>query len=338
MARKSSPQGEESNSVPRKRNVRIRIPYADKMALLAETAAEAEIAVDELGISDRTMRRLDFFKPHVAMLKSLPSLPMSLKRKLVAYNSVLTLQELSSICLAIAKDTLNFDSAQQRIASRVVNLASELLENEIGLERVLASSSQVRRKRETDSQQIYQFRIELAHIKPLIWRQIQVPDCSLDEFHEHLQYAMGWENCHLYLFRIYGKLFGPVEDEMDMWIDSTQIRLSDVIQDPKKQNQFVYIYDMGDSWEHEIVFEGCPEKQPKITYPRCIAGARACPPEDLGGIYGYYELLRRLAEPDAESGDESDDEFMDWARGFKPDEFSAAMMTKMMQSPPEDEE
>ncbi len=68
---------------------------------------------------------------------------------------------------------------------------------------------------------------------------------------------------------------------------------------PKTANlfSFTYEYDFGDGWEHEILFEGCPEKEPGKQYPMCLEGERACPPEDVGGISGFYDFLEALADP-----------------------------------------
>jgi hypothetical protein len=181
-------------------------------------------------------------------------------------------------------------------------------------------------------QTIYQFKISLKHIRPPIWRRIQVPDGTLDQLHEHIQAAMGWENAHLHHFLIDKQRFGDpsmLESDWDDndFIDSTSIRLSELLEKRPKKFKFMYEYDFGDGWLHEIVFEGESPADPKGRYPRCIAGARACPPEDCGGPWGYGNLLDAIRDPkhkDHETlvewiGDDIDSET------FDPDEATKAM-------------
>ena len=178
---------------------------------------------------------------------------------------------------------------------------------------------------------LYQFKVTLMGIDPPIWRRIQIRDCTLDELHEHVQAAMGWTNTHLHDFEIKGKRYGDPELIDDGFldfecIDSTCIKISDIVPKNGKRFTFKYEYDFGDSWEHDILFEGCPAVDPEAKYPLCLEGARACPPEDVGGVWGYADFLEALADPKHEQHDE----FVKWAGWFKPEKFDAKKTTKAM--------
>ena len=163
---------------------------------------------------------------------------------------------------------------------------------------------QLRDKRQaiTNPGAIYQFKVMLNESNPLIWRRIQVPDCTFGELHEVLQVVMGWEDCHLHQFVVNGKYFGEAtHDDLDMEVeDEDGIRLSEIYTG-KNIPRIVYEYDFGDSWQHEIFLEKILEPEPNVAYPRCIEGARACPPEDVGGIWGYADFLEAISDPNHES-------------------------------------
>ncbi len=90
---------------------------------------------------------------------------------------------------------------------------------------------------------------------------------------------------------------------------------------------FEYEYDFGDSWSHDVLFEGCLQADPGCRYPLCLEGERACPPEDVGGTRGYLDFLEALADPDHEEHDT----FRRWVgRRFDPESFDPAKTTKRM--------
>lgn len=189
-----------------------------------------------------------------------------------------------------------------------------------GLATLLAARlQQFNSDRPTPTDQILQFRVTLKDIDPPIWRQIQVPDGTLLDLHDCIQAAMGWEDAHLYLFRIADREYADLERAVDDdWIDADSILLSDLIPDnPRKKLRFEYLYDFGDDWYHEVLFEGVVDRERRVRYPRCIAGAGACPPEDIGGPYRYDNLIRAVeGDPDANT------EVLDWIGWFDPDKFS----------------
>ena len=148
---------------------------------------------------------------------------------------------------------------------------------------------------------LYQFKITLLDIKPAIWRRIQVPDCTLVDLHEYIQAAFGWENYHLHQFDIDGVRYGqPAPDGDDFGMDfedETDVLLSKLLPKSGRKSPWIYEYDFGDGWRHEVLFEGFPPVDPKAKYPLCLEGERACPPEDCGGPWGYADYLAAIAIP-----------------------------------------
>ena len=179
---------------------------------------------------------------------------------------------------------------------------------------------------------VYQFKISLRDFKPLIWRRIQVQDCTLDKLHEYIQTAMGWTNSHLHHFRIDGRMYGDPDLMQEMfedldYHDSTKTLVSDILPVDGKRCSFFYEYDFGDSWEHEVRFESCCDAAAGSKYPICTGGERACPPEDSGGVWGYAELLEAVNN----KKHERHDELLEWLGGsFDPDSFDPAAATKDM--------
>jgi hypothetical protein len=178
------------------------------------------------------------------------------------------------------------------------------------------------------------FKITLNGTKPPIWRRIVVEDCTLWQFHHYIQGAFGWENAHLYAFRIDGVSYSS-SDPMDDWFDddfcdedASETRLSEVVASDAKKFSFTYDYDFGDSWEHKIVFEGSVPMEKDKRCPICLDGRRACPPEDIGGVWGYEEFLQIIAD----RNDERREEMLEWhGCAFDPEAFDADAATAKMQ-------
>ena len=164
---------------------------------------------------------------------------------------------------------------------------------------------------------LYEIRVQLRDIEPPIWRVLRVrPQTSLSRLHKILQRTMGWTNSHLHLFEIDGKPYGESDFEWDFDVQGYRgMRLEKIFTEGR--TFFLYEYDLGDSWRHDITLLGTVEGEAgeKIA---CIAGARACPPEDCGGVTGYYHLLEALADP----GHEDHDMLTEWVGGkFDPEAF-----------------
>jgi Plasmid pRiA4b ORF-3-like protein len=179
---------------------------------------------------------------------------------------------------------------------------------------------------------LYQFKIRLKNFKPPIWRRIQTRDCTLDRLHEHIQTSMGWTNSHLHHFEINKKLYGDpwlIRESFDdvSYEDSSLATLSKVLPKSGERFYFAYEYDFGDSWLHEVLFEGCLRAESGRRYPLCLEGERACPPEDVGGTSGYKEFLRSIAG----SASPEREENLTWVGGpFDPEAFDSEKATKRM--------
>ena len=154
----------------------------------------------------------------------------------------------------------------------------------------------------------YRFRIELEDIQPPIWRRILIAAAaSFADLHSAVQGAMGWEDDHLYRFEVRDPATGrmmflgrPLED--DGWEDNVlpgwQHGIVDFITPDRPDCQ--YVYDYGDNWRHRVSVEEAVALEPDRSYPVCLDGARACPPEEIGGPSGYADLLRILQDPEDE--------------------------------------
>jgi hypothetical protein len=136
---------------------------------------------------------------------------------------------------------------------------------------------------------IYQLKVTLKGTKPPIWRRIQVPgSISLYKLHQILQIVMGWHDAHLYEFELGDERFGEPDPEYGSEVRSARrVRLSQIAPGAK----FSYTYDFGDDWEHAILVEKVLPPEEGASYPRCLTGRRACPPEDCGGVWGYADML-----------------------------------------------
>ena len=172
--------------------------------------------------------------------------------------------------------------------------------------------------------QVLRLKVSLQEVEPEIWRVLLVRESmTLARLHDLIQRTMGWTNSHLYQFEIHGQQFTdletwePFEENDEEPGDPEITRLRDLHLKPDVV--FTYLYDFGDYWMHDVVVEDIlpvPEGQ---RIPQCVAGARACPPEDCGGPGGYFQLLEALYDP-AHSEHES---YLEWLGGsFDPEAFS----------------
>lgn len=174
---------------------------------------------------------------------------------------------------------------------------------------------------------IFQFKITLLEIKPSIWRRIQVVESyTFWDLHVAIQDAMGWQDCHLHEFNLYD----PQNDRMivigipgfDEFSDrvtsagwSLNIRDFFSLENPRA----LYDYDFGDDWRHTIELEDILSRDELPSkFPKCLDGARACPPEDCGGAIGYERLVKAMRSPQHEDYKM----FTDWLGDvYKADDF-----------------
>jgi len=164
---------------------------------------------------------------------------------------------------------------------------------------------------------IYQIKVTLRDSKPPIWRRILVQsDITLGELHHIIQAVMGWWDYHLHQFIVGQTYYGvphPDYDFMDMR-DESEVRLNQIADAGAK---FVYEYDFGDGWEHVLLVEKVLRPEKGQRYPVCIKGKRACPPEDVGGMWGYYSYLEAIQDPDHPEHED----LLQWRGGFDPEAF-----------------
>jgi hypothetical protein len=176
---------------------------------------------------------------------------------------------------------------------------------------------------------IYRLYVFLLDIAPPIWRRIELSsETSLAQLHKVLQAAMGWQDYHLHEFEIGGQRYGVPDTDYDLpgeVVKDSAIKLSSAL--PRKGASLLYSYDFGDNWAHSVVLEDIVPIEPDTKYPRVLDGARACPPEDSGGPYGYADLVEILAKPRHKEYRQ----MREWAgKNFDPEKFSAKAANLML--------
>jgi hypothetical protein len=177
----------------------------------------------------------------------------------------------------------------------------------------------------TKTRALYQLKVTLRDVHPPIWRRIQVwEDTTLAQLHTILQIVMGWEDYHLHQFLIGRRLYSVPDPDDTMYqrkvVDESRVPLWEVV--PRVGTEFTYLYDFGDSWEHDLILEAILLPEATAQYPICIGGERRTPPEDVGGISGYEEYLAVLAEPEHEEHEN----MLQWRGPFDPEAFAQAQV------------
>ena len=173
-------------------------------------------------------------------------------------------------------------------------------------------------------QEVCQLKVTLRGIRPPIWRRLVVTaDTTLTRLHRVLQIAMGWEDSHIHEFR--------VGDRRPAGLGSAQMgrsaRIGNVL--TETGSSLTYTYDLGDGWEHSIVLEKRFCGSDDTEYPVCLDGRQGCPPEDCGGVPGYYDLLEVLQSP----ADERYEEMREWiGEDFDPRAFSVEAVNRQLRS------
>ena len=173
-------------------------------------------------------------------------------------------------------------------------------------------------KSQSSADSIYQLKITLRDIKPPIWRRVQVKsNITLAQLHDVIQATMGWEDYHLHQYEKDGIYYGLPEQNYDYEIlNEKRFKLNSIL--TSENEKLDYEYDFGDSWQHTIELEKILAPEPNEKYPVCLAGKRACPPEDCGGIWGYEDLIEALRDPDHPEHED----MLEWAgEDFDPEYF-----------------
>jgi hypothetical protein len=176
----------------------------------------------------------------------------------------------------------------------------------------------------------YQLKIELEGASSPIWRRVLVPgNASLGRLHTVIQAAMGWDNSHLHRFIVGKQAYSDPAFELDEFrgvpvLDEDEALLTDVA--PRSGKALLYMYDFGDSWGHRIKVEKILSgESSNENIVKCIDGARACPPEDCGGVWGYEDMLEALKDP-KHKGHESTLEWL--GEDFDPEAFDLEEINK----------
>ena len=176
---------------------------------------------------------------------------------------------------------------------------------------------------------VYQFLVVLANTDPLVWRRLQVPgEYSFWDLHVAIQDAMGWLDYHLHEFSVLHPKRGRFErlgipdeefpDERPCRPD-WRVQLSDYFEFGAQPA--LYVYDFGDNWHHIVTYEETLPVDPSVSYPRCVSGARKGPPEDCGGVHGYADFLKAIADKDHPEHSE----LLQWVGGaYDPEAFDPA--------------
>ena len=205
---------------------------------------------------------------------------------------------------------LPLDEIKGTLGAVLDDLAGRLLQPKAG------------KKREVADSPVYQLKITLKGSKPAIWRRLLVRSgMPLEKLHDVIQISFGWHNCHLHQFKKGRQFYQPGGEDDDFFPmmqteDSTRYRLCDLLS--REKEKIEYEYDFGDGWDHTVLLEKVLPPDPDKSLPICVKGMRACPPEDCGGLWGYYNLLETINGPDCPEKEE----LLDWAGGpIDPDAF-----------------
>jgi hypothetical protein len=172
-----------------------------------------------------------------------------------------------------------------------------------------------------EPEKAYQLHISLKYIKPAIWRRVLVTDdVTVAKLHTIIQIVMGWEDEHLHEFIVGGVKIGELQDELfDLDVENEKkVRLSEL--NLAEKQKFEYMYDFGDSWQHDIKVETILPVESGVKYPKCLDGAMACPPEDCGSYPGYQQLFELSKHPKDEL-DEDELERLEWLAGWYGENF-----------------
>ncbi|HLI34523.1 MAG TPA: plasmid pRiA4b ORF-3 family protein [Terriglobia bacterium] len=195
------------------------------------------------------------------------------------------------------------------------------------------AAENTRLRKNPQERRVYQLKISLRYSRPPIWRRVLVTDdTTMAKLHQIVQIVMGWDDYHLHQFEVRHEYYSdPEQMEDDVFEnedkDEHQATLGKLFRSPKAK--FLYRYDFGDNWEHEILIEKIMPPDGQTRYPVLIGGARACPPEDSGGIGGYYEKLEIMRNPRHTEYEE----IVEWmGKEFDPESFDADWINRRLRA------
>jgi Plasmid pRiA4b ORF-3-like protein len=228
-------------------------------------------------------------------------LPVHLSERLATQ---FTLDELDELLDHLEQSVYRAKGNEKQKVLRIVGKVSKLLGSTIDPDEI----PKIQLPKIADT--VFQIKMTLIGIDPPIWRRIQTKDCTLKELHALIQVTMGWEFEHLYRFKIGGLDFANLEMMRDDEAkDSRDTNLSEVLPARNRRPRFYYEYDFGDEWIHQLIVEERFRPNETVQYPICVAGQRACPPEDCGGPWSYPGFVEAISNPDHRSHEE----LLEWA-------------------------
>lgn len=179
----------------------------------------------------------------------------------------------------------------------------------------------MKRKAAAGAPSVYRLRLELQHLKPVIWREIEVLSVTrLDALHRAIQIVIGWQDYHLWSFLAGKRRFEPADEEASEFgepaEDAATVALETVLRDTG--GRILYNYDFGDDWLVTVSVLAVTAPEQNVRYPRCVAGKHAGPLEDSGGPPGYERLLAARKKPKSREAKE----LLEWAgEGWDPEHF-----------------
>jgi len=174
--------------------------------------------------------------------------------------------------------------------------------------------------------EIIQLKISLKMTEPPIWRRVLVDiKDTFSDLHCNIQIAMGWDHSQLFEFDVKSTKIGDYEEGDPMWggqvLDADVVSIGEMVKN--KKIKFDYIYDFGDSWEHEIKVEKFLDRDESIEYPICIDGALNCPPDLCGGVWRYYQKLKIMKDVNHKDHKE----ILEWmGEDFDPEHFDKELI------------
>ena len=252
-------------------------------------------------------------------------LPAHLSRRLAAKRTEaketqFTLDELDELLDHVENSVHRAKGNEKQKVIRIMEKVSKLLGSTIDPDEMPGQ----RLPKKTDT--VFQIKMTLVGIDPPIWRRIQTKDCTLVELHALVQITMGWDFEHLYRFLIGSVSYADLEmASQDDAEDACDTYLSDVLPVQNRRPRFDYEYDFGDQWMHQLIVEERFPPEQGVKYPICVAGQRACPPEDCGGPWGYPDFVEAISNPDHREHDE----LLEWVGGeFDPESFDLESVNK----------
>jgi hypothetical protein len=185
-----------------------------------------------------------------------------------------------------------------------------------------------RKRKPASTKNMLVLHIELAEVQPTVWREVVVPDSiTLPKLHSVIQLVMGWQGGHLHEFQMALGSYGNADPDFAPEVQSEQrVSLKKAL---GASGGFVYLYDFGDGWQHYVKVNQTLPLDPGLKLPLCIGGEQACPPEDVGGPWGYEAFLAAISDP----GHEDHDTMLEWCgEAFDPTHFDLAMVDALLAS------